>query len=342
MKKRHAAREAHLLAMNLFAGAGGLALGVARGGFSVVAANEWDADALATFAMNFPSVFVSSSDVRALELSPWRGRIDLLFGGPPCQPFSVAGHQKAQEDERDMLPAFIAAVSVIQPAAFLLENVPGLASARHREYLEEVLDQLRRLGYRVADPQILDAASYGVAQHRRRIFIVGTANGEYEYPRPTHGPNRQHPYRSAGEELENVPFDKPNRAKVTYARKPVLRPSPWAGMLVNGKGRPINLTRPSPTIPASAGGNRTHIIDRQGILRRYHSHLQAGGSPRDGDVAGVRRLTVRESARLQSFPDWYQFSGTRSSQYRQVGNAVPPLLAEAVAGPLYQLMREMP
>ena len=135
-----------------------------------------------------------------------------------------------------------------------------------------------------------------------------------------------------------MPHDLANRAIVTYAKQPVMRPSPYAGMLVNGGGRPINLDEPSQTMPASAGGNRTHILDPQGVLLEYHAELLAGGKVRAGVVPGVRRLTVRESARLQSFNDDFEFIGKQSLRYRQVGNAVPPLLAAAVGRAIWTQM----
>ena len=167
-------------------------------------------------------------------------------------------------------------------------------------------------------------------QERMRLLVVGTRGAGFKFPNATFGPGKKFKYLSAHEAIEGAPEDEPNKAIVTYAKKPVLRPSPFAGMLVNGGGRPIDLESPSQTIPAYAGGNRTHIVDRKKILVQYHSHLIDGGKPRSGLVEGVRRLTVRESARLQTFPDKFTFTGTRSAQYAQVGNAVPPKLAKSV------------
>ena len=118
---------------------------------------------------------------------------------------------------------------------------------------------------------------------------------------------------------------------MTYAKNPVVRPSPFAGLLFNGGGRPLNLAAPAPTVLASAGWNRTPWIDTAQILPGYHSYLRSGGTPRAGIVPGARRLTVAEAALLQTFPPNLKFAGSRSSQYVQVGNAVPPDLARAVA-----------
>jgi DNA (cytosine-5)-methyltransferase 1 len=321
--------------VDLFCGAGGLSLGLKRAGFVTELALDLDPAAGATYASNFPDVRFVNEDIRTIRWTALRGAIDLVAGGPPCQPFSVAGDQMAAADSRDMLPEFVRAVKEIKPRAFLLENVAGLVSKRHTSYFELKMAKLQDLGYEI-DYQVLNAADFGVPQERRRVIAIGIRDEAPEFPCATHGPNTKRDYVPAREILAGDPPDELNRAIVTYAKQPVLRRSPFAGMLVNGGGRPIELARPSMTIPASAGGNRTHIIDPSGVLVAYHRHLMKGGTPRSGIVKGVRRLTVRESARLQDFPDSFQFSGERSAQYRQVGNAVPPALAWAVGRAIFE------
>lgn len=320
-------------AIDLFSGAGGLTRGLHAASWDTQVAVEYDNSIQATYAHNFPKVEIINSDIRDVRFQGLRGHIQLVAGGPPCQPFSVAGRQRAQFDPRDGLPHFVRAVRDIEPQAFLLENVAGLAAARHRAYLGKVISELASLGFNVVF-DVLDAAEFGVPQHRRRLFIVGVRSGHFSFPKPTHGPRGLKPFLSSRHALSNAPLDIPNNAIVTYAKNPILRPQPFDGMLVNGGGRPINLDEPSQTIPASAGGNRTHIVDKEGILSHYHSMLQNGASPRSGIVEGVRRLTVAESARLQSFPDEHEFLGKQSSRYRQIGNAVPPQLAFAVSDAL--------
>lgn len=314
--------------IDLFAGAGGLSLGLEMAGWATELAVEFDKTACATYRRNFEGVQVIDRDVRGVDWSHLRGSIDLVAGGPPCQPFSVAGNQKANTDSRDMLPEFVRAVIEIEPELFLMENVAGLASKRHLPYLKRNIALLEKLGYNV-NFKVLNAAHFGVPQERLRVFVIGSKRAIPNFPEKTHGTGVRK-FVSSNEALQRAAKDEANPAIVTFAKKPVLRASPWAGMLVNGGGRPINLTQPSQTIPASAGGNRTHIVDNDGILLDYHAHLVSGGTPRNGLVKGVRRLTASESASLQSFPNTFEFEGRRSAQYRQIGNAVPPLLAKAV------------
>ncbi|MCX6022489.1 MAG: DNA cytosine methyltransferase [Chloroflexi bacterium] len=315
--------------VDIFAGAGGLSLGLQMAGWKTIAAIEIDRSAVATYRQNFPDVSVIAADACTVDFSELRG-VDLVAGGPPCQPFSVAGKQLSEADPRDMVPQFIRAVKEVHPKAFLMENVPGLVTLRHRHYISWAVKQLEEQGYTV-HLKVLDAANYGVPQHRERVFLVGIPKGiSFAFPVPTHGPGTSRPFVTVREALDAAPKDRINTAKVVYARKPVLRPSPWAGMLVNGQGRPLDLDAPSLTIPASAGGNRTHIIDPDRVLFDYHAHLTSGGKPKVGEVMGVRRLTARESARLQSFPDNFSFLGPKTKHYHLIGNAVPPLLAKAV------------
>ena len=328
-------------AIDLYAGAGGLSLGLKMAGWDVQVALEIDSDAINTHRANMPEVRHLCDDIRDVDFAEFSG-IGLIAGGPPCQPFSVSGKQLGMNDLRDMVPQFVRAVKESRPTAFMMENVHGLTTAKFRPYLEDKVDELAALGYEV-HWKVLNAADYGVPQNRLRLFIIGVPMGvRFAFPTPTHGPHSPNkmPYTSVRMALQDAPADTPNNAKVVYAKNPILRKSPHAGMLLNGKGRPLNLDGPSHTIPASAGGNRTHIVDLNGELRAYHEYLMAGGGPRVGEVPGCRRLTVRESARVQTFPDWFQFTGQRSRQYSQVGNAVPPLLAKAVGKTLRLALEE--
>lgn len=326
-------------AIDLFAGAGGLSLGLKMAGWTVDSALEFDPTALRTHQINMPRVTHLCADVRDVNFRTFKG-IDLVAGGPPCQPFSVSGKQLGNQDLRDMVPEFVRAVREARPRAFLMENVHGLATGKFVDYLNARILELSKLGYDV-HWDVLNAANYGVPQKRLRLFIAGVPKGTaFKFPTATHGGRR--PFATVTAALAGCPDDEPNKAKVVYAKNPILRRSPFAGMLLNGKGRPLDLLGPSHTIPASAGGNRTHILDPNGVLRAYHSELIAGGKPRAGIVEGCTRLTVRQSARLQTFPDSFIFSGRRSQHYSQIGNAVPPDFAKVVAKALLDALRQNP
>lgn len=320
-------------AIDLFAGAGGLSLGLKSAGWKVEAAVEFDRSALSTHEANFSDVQHIGDDIRNVCFKKFYG-IDLVAGGPPCQPFSVSGKGLGSFDVRDMVPEFVRVVDQVRPKAFLMENVAGLKAMKFNEYLEERVRELYELGY-VVFSRVLTASDYGVAQNRQRLFLVGIrADAQrqmFAYPDQTHGAGTSKKHVTVRQALKGTPYDTPNNARVVYCKNPVLRASPFAGMMFNGKGRPLNYDGVAHTIPASAGGNRTHIVDPLGVIKEYHSELRAGKSPRKGELTEVRRLTVRESARLQSFPDNFEFSGRQSSRYSQVGNAVPPRLAQAVA-----------
>jgi DNA (cytosine-5)-methyltransferase 1 len=326
-------RAEALPVLDIFAGAGGLSLGLAGAGFAVTAAAEWDPDACATYAAAHPAADLLDGDVAAISFRRFRGQVAVLAGGPPCQPWSTGGKRLGAGDPRNGWPGFLRALAEIAPRAFLAENVAGLAAASRRPHLDALLRDLAALGFAVTW-SIVNAADYGVPQKRSRLFIVGVRDGRFAFPPPSRGPAAARPWRAAGEVLGAEPLGPANPSAVTYARHPDLRPSPYDGHVYNGGGRPIDLTRPAPTLLASMGGNKTPWVDVAGLVPAYHAHLLAGGPPRAGRVPGARRITVEEAALLQSFPPGLRVAGPRSSRYRQVGNAVPPLLARAIGAEL--------
>jgi DNA (cytosine-5)-methyltransferase 1 len=322
--------SSELPTIDLFAGAGGLSLGLRKAGFSVLEAIESDRDACESFASIHPKGDIEASSIEEASFRALRGQVAVVAGGPPCQPFSNGGKRRGGMDPRDGFPEFMRVVSEIQPDLVLVENVPGLASGQRRAYFASLIRSLRARRYRVCW-SVLNAADYGVPQSRSRLFIVGSRKGRFSFPEPTHGEMANRPHAHSGSVLNpDGARGEPNLSIVTYARNPDIRPSPYDGHLFNGGGRPIDLQRPAPTILASAGGNKTPFIDTNGVVPAYHEHLLAGGAPRRGQVEGARRITVDEAAALQTFPRSARFSGRRSKQYTLVGNAVPPRLAQAV------------
>lgn len=316
-----------LTSIDLFCGAGGLSLGLERAGFRSVLGMDINRDAMATFRRVLPHAEALERSVADYDFRQWRG-VDLVAGGPPCQPFSNGGKRLAQRDARDMIPAFARAVNEVMPRAFIMENVAGLLAPRNSEYMAEVLG-LFDSRYTLLPPRIINAADYGVPQKRIRVVLIGLLrDSSIDFPAPTHHPGH---YVTAGSVLRRGEvMGNANPSRVVYAKTPDLRPSPYAGQLFNGGGRAINFDQPAPTILASAGGNKTHFVDEMDLVPPYHKHLWDGGRPRVGTLRGGRRLTVLESALLQTFPADMVFEGSRSSQYTQVGNAVPPRLAEVV------------
>ena len=194
------------------------------------------------------------------------------------------------------------------------------------------MERLSSLGYAIAI-EVVNAAEYGVPQKRRRLIAVGTRQGRprFSFPVPTHGPRGNRQFVASGAALSRVPDAATvNESRVTYAKRPDLRPSPYDGHLFNGGGRAIDLCAPAHTILASAGGNKTHFLDLHDEVPAYHKYLLGGGWPRAGSLDGGRRLSPEESAALQTFPEGMLFAGSRSSKYAQIGNAVPPTLAKAL------------
>ena len=214
-------------------------------------------------------------------------------------------------------------------------------------YRELIVGRLSALGYETRF-QLLNASDFGVPQNRRRMFLFGVRGMRDASVAALSAPALTGSRRRGGTVRDVLARLGPAgtmsnpatcTARVVYARRPIMRASPYAGMLFNGAGRPIRLDAPAPTIAASAGGNKTHFVDEAEMfggeppfVEEYHTLLARGGSPRDCAVPSrLRRLTVRECMAFQTFPEDYIFEGARGSRYRQIGNAVPCALAEAVA-----------
>ncbi|WP_286902677.1 DNA cytosine methyltransferase [Vreelandella sedimenti] len=345
-------------AISLFTGAGGMDVGFQNAGFDVVWANDFDKDACGTYRLNYGDhIRHGSIDDLMPELKELgqTGGISCLFGGPPCQGFSVAGKMDAQDPRSKLVWSYMQAVSLVRPAAFVMENVKSLATLdKFRAIREGFIKEAIKLGYNV-DLMVLNSKEFGIPQGRERMFLVGFRD------RPNHFRDLIDSQRCSPPRLRDVLLDvgkigspQNNRickAKITAAAKPILRRSPYAGMLFNGQGRPLNLEGHASTLPASMGGNRTPIIDDEALygnqtpwIEEYHAHLMSGGEPIDWkSVPGrLRRMSVDEAIAIQTFPRDYKFAGSQSSVFKQIGNAVPCMLAESVARVVFELLSESP
>lgn len=378
-----------LRSIELFTGAGGLALGLERAGWHHEALVERDQHACSTIRLNESRGHplakewrLLARDVREMRYETLSNRIDMVAGGPPCQPFSLGGKHQAYLDTRDMFPEAVRAVRELRPKCFVFENVKGLLRPGFSDYFQYVLLQLthpllerrpdeaweshlsrleRRhtggtadeLSYRVVH-RLLDAVAYGVPQHRHRVFIVGfraDLNREWSFPEPTHSPDRllweQWVTGSYWEEHGIVRNDRP--AIPSHLRVRVERLTKEYGLFPPLGQRCRTVRDAFAGLPDPATGH--HPVPNHEFrdgARPYPGHtgssldepsktLKAGdhGVPGGENMIMLpdgrcRYYTVRESARLQTFPDDYLFSGSWTEAMRQIGNAVPVNLAAAV------------
>ena len=302
----HPQHVAAPLVLDLFAGCGGLALGFEAQGFETLGF-EMEADCCATYRHNLHGDCVQIK----LDTNYVFPKAQVVIGGPPCQPFSVGGHQNGIRDARDGFPAFISAVEQAQPDIWMFENVRGLMY-RNRDYLDVILAELQGLGY-VVEFKLLNAVDYGVPQNRERVIVVGH-RGEFRYPKV------QHPRLTAGEALAEL--QEPNEAEskfLTTSMDTYVAKYELASKCITP--RDLHPHRPARTVTCRNLAGATGDMHRVALP--------------DGRR---RRLTVREGARLQSFPDWFEFQGAETSCYNQIGNAVPPLLAYSIAGSFRQYL----
>lgn len=365
-----------LSSIELFAGAGGLAQGVTRAGFHPRLVVEWNRDACRSLRENqqrgFPLVQgwpVQEADVRLTDFTAFQG-VDLVSGGPPCQPFSIGGKHAAQADGRDMFPEAVRAVRETQPRAFVFENVKGLTRATFRNYFEYVRLQLQHpdlvarqgedwgehlarleqhhlsgdcsgLSYRVLT-EVLQAADYGVPQKRERIFFVGfrqDLNVNWHFPAPTHSKIRLLQEQANGiywerHDLPNPLSSKPTRAHSLFEED---SPQPWVTVRDALTGLPDPECAQDVPNHVFVPGARVYPGHTGSPLDLPSKTLKAGDHGVPGgenmmvkDDGSVRYFTVREAARLQTFSDSYVLSGAWGEAMRQLGNAVPVRLAEVL------------
>lgn len=315
--------------VDLFCGAGGLSLGFDRAGFHNIFSVDNEPTFCATYRHNFPAHHLIETDIAALSPAKIRkalaGRaVDVVVGGPPCQGFSIAGHigRRFVDDPRNHLfREFARVVSIIKPSYFVMENVARLYTHNKGATRAEMIDTFQSLGYAVSCA-VLNAAEYGVPQYRRRVFFLGTKQSEpLTFPDPI--PNRISTVLEAIGDLPPLASGErssiPNHEAMNHSERMLTRMS----FIKDGGDRS---EIPSPLRPRS-GDSRKYI--------RYNSNEPSvcvtGDMRKIFHYRDNRALTVRELARLQTFPDTFVFKGSRISQQQQVGNAVPPILAEHIA-----------
>ena len=332
--------------VSVFSGAGGLDIGAIEAGADVIWANDIMKEACQTYRANIGDHIVCGDiNERIKELDGVKD-IDLVIGGPPCQGFSVAGKMDVNDKRSQLIWSYLSVLAMLKPRAFVMENVKALGTLQKWQGTRELLIRsMRDLGYCV-NYMVLNAKDFDVPQARERIFIVGFLGDSTQVPDLY---RMIEPYRKPAKTVREVllTLDRAGtgnnqdvcRAKITLARKPVLRRTPYAGMIFNGLGRPLRLDRYSATLPASMGGNKTPIIDERELyegakpwVEGYFDILQS--SPDAPETARVpdylRRITVAEAALIQTFPRGYNFQGSQSMKYTQIGNAVPCNLGKAV------------
>ena len=303
-------------AVSLFSGAGGMDLGLFQAGLEIVWANDNDADAVSTYRRNIGN-HVVLGDIREIDSSEIP-ECDVVVGGFPCQGFSEANWRRTLSDDRNTLyRELLRVVGDLRPAHFIAENVKGLVSMEKGAVLGLIVRDFEALGYKV-HWRVLNAADYGVPQRRQRVIILGSRQDAavLRHPRPTHSANSEvdglRPWVTVGEALAHVPEPEDTHELLNHTySKYKLRFNNYLGHRV------IDPNLPAPTVTARGD-------DQGGVVVLHH--------PKNH-----RRMSARELATVQSFPMDFEFCGTQTSAYRQIGNAVPPLLARALGRSLLEL-----
>ena len=356
----------NFLAVDLFAGAGGLSLGLERNGFSVVLANELEVDFAETYKSNHPNGKIVQGDVAKMdfgkeltELGLVRGDVDVVSGGPPCQGFSSVGKKMFDDPRNQLFKQFLRCVEEVGPKAVFFENVSGFKKMYKGTLFNELIEALTNLGYKTKSA-VLDAADYGLPQRRLRTIVVAwNVQGEFHFPEPTHGIGRKAPVTTLEDALSDLPTLGVGEVKKRYASAP--RNEFQRSMRTNGNvltehnctkyGR--HMQKVLKLIPD--GGSVMDLPEKlrpKSYFKNTYARLLARepaptmtrnfGTPSSSRCIHPhqnRALSTREGARLQGFPDDYLFCGGKGRKNLQIGNAVPPLLGEVVAREIVKLLK---
>lgn len=355
--------------IEIFSGAGGLAKGLELAGTNHKAFVEWNADACRTLRENYDSRLVYEGDVRDFSFADYRD-VDIIAGGPPCQPFSLGGKAKGYEDKRDMFPAAISAIRTIMPKAFIFENVKGLLRKSFAEYFDYILLQLRYpetnlngndwqenrailkriensgkysgLRYNVYY-KLVNAADYGIPQKRERVIIVGfrhDLNVEWEFPKPTHSEDAlMWSKYVTGEYWQRHGIDKTKDGVYQTRRKKIIEKfgiyaptlKPWNTMRDAFVGIHNNDVDNSLWNAKTYPGHTGSRIDEPSKTIKAGDHGVPGGENMIVFPDGeTRYLSISEAKRIQTFPDEYTITGAWTEAMRQLGNAVPVQLAQII------------
>jgi len=345
--------------LDFFSGCGGLSYGLERAGFNIVAGIDDNLPALNTFKHNHRKSIPIKLDLgKAGALDTIRERIgentkiDLIVGGPPCQGFSLTGPRNLDDKRNSLYMSMLEAVKIFNPRAFLLENVKGMKTLYKGQVLEEIKEKFQAEGYLV-DASLLDAANFGVPQHRHRLFIMGVKSKTKHFkwwPDQTHGDEN---WVTCGDAISDLPSLKnsigseeskyEHETKTEYQKK--MRND--SNVLYNHLGTRhkqfvIDVINQVPeggnwkNLPPGVGESRKFNEAWTRYHRNYPSRTIDTGHRNHFHYKWNRVPTIRENARLQSFPDTFEFLGTKTQQNKQVGNAVPPLLAKAIGEKLME------
>lgn len=331
--------------IELFAGGGGLAIGMEKAGFHHILLNEFDKNACATLKYNRPEWNVVEEDIHNIDFTPFKGQVDFLSGGFPCQAFSYAGEKKGFEDARGTLFFELArAVKETQPKVFLGENVKGLFTHDNGKTLQVIKDVIADLGYTLVEPRVLKAIMYFVPQKRERLMLVAIRNDfvdkvSFKWPDPYH---RVLTLRDAFYKgiLYDTDVPQSDYQKYPKRKEEIMSMVPEGGYW---KDLPDEIQREYMKNCYFMEGGRTGIARRLALDEPSLTLTCAPAMKQTERCHPIetRPLTIREYARIQTFPDQWEFKGNMSAQYKQIGNAVPVNLAYAMGRAIIRLLNDI-